>query len=605
MLEIISNTLRLLDKKEKKHLVVLLFLLSFSSLIEVAGIGSIMPFIAIVTNPEVIVENRYLAAIYKQLHFSNQNHFVIFVGINIFLLLIVTNASNALATWLIYKYSWMRNYSISKKLLQKYIYLPYEFFLMRNTSDLRKNIIEEVRMVVNGVLLQLLTVSKNLVFSVIVVLMIFYVDPVLAFTITVILGGAYGVLFGVIYRKLKKSGRVRAKSNQMRFKIAEEAFNSIKSLKVLGREQFFVDAFDKHSLKLSKSQAYKNIVSQLPKYLFEVLILGTIILIILYFLVTGKEVDYLLPTLSLYAFAAYRLMPAMQRLFAGVSDIRFSSMALDNVVNDMIDLSQKAGYRVSVPGDHGAKLEFRESIELHIGSFRYQGQAENLFTDLRLEIRVNTTVGFVGSTGAGKTTLIDILLGLLQLEDGWLKIDGQPVARDDITRWQRNIGYVPQDIFLVDDTVKKNIALGIGDEDIDEDRVVRAARTAKIHDFIVNHLPQGYDTAVGERGIRLSGGQRQRLGLARSLYHEPQVLVFDEATSALDNVTEKQVMEAISELAGQKTILMIAHRLTTLRECDVIFVLDNGRILCSGSYSDLMQKCDIVRNMHQVQKMSC
>ncbi|MCB2216842.1 ABC transporter ATP-binding protein [Desulfofustis glycolicus] len=601
MFDIVRKVLLLLDRKEKKQLLVLFLLLSFSSLIEVAGIGSIMPFIAIVTNSEIIAENSYLEAVYRFFNFTSHNHFIIFVGCGVFLLLIVTNASNALITWLIYHYSWMRNYSISKRMLEKYIYLPYEFFLMRNTSDLRKNIIEEVRMVVNGVLLQLLTVAKNIVFSVVVVLMIFYVDPLLALTITLVLGGAYGVLFGIIYRKLKKSGKVRSKSNRMRFKVAEEAFNSIKSLKILGREQFFVDAFDRHSLKLSKSQAYKNIVSQIPKYLFEVLILGTIMLIILYFLVAEKEIDYLLPTMSLYAFAAYRLMPAMQRLFAGISDIRFSTMALDNVFNDMSDLKEKGGFRVIAHEDNCEKLRLKESINVHIGSFRYTGQTEKLFSDVSLTIGVNTTVGFIGSTGAGKTTLIDIILGLLSLEDGWLKIDGHRVERNDMRKWQRNIGYVPQDIFLVDDSVKKNIALGIDDSAIDHNRVIQAAKTAKIHDFIVAHLPDGYDSTVGERGVRLSGGQRQRLGLARSLYHEPQVLVFDEATSALDNLTEKQVMEAIQELAGKKTILMIAHRLSTLRECDVIYVLDRGRIVSSGTYTDLLENCDIVRNMHQTQ----
>jgi ATP-binding cassette, subfamily B, bacterial PglK len=596
MINIIRKLLLLLSRKEKKQLIILVFFMSLISLIEVAGVGSIMPFIAVVTNPQIIFDNRVLQSVYDFFSFSDTNQFVIFVGFTVLFVLIVTNLSNVAANWMIFRFSWTRNYTISKRMLEKYIYLPYEFFLVRNTSDIRKNIIEEVRMVVVGVLNQLLLMIKNAVFTMAVVCMIFLIDPILAFIVSTVLGGAYLIIFRFIYGRLKRAGKIRSKSNRMRFKAAEEAFNSIKSLKILGREQYFIDEFNKHSLRFSKSQANKSIISQFPRQLFEIIIFGTIIIIILYFLVSNIQTDNLLPILSLYAFAGYRLMPALQRIFSGATEIRFSSFALDNLVNDLLSNQKAVDLRYDNREhieNNGNRLILNRSIDIEIKSFSYPGQKEILFNNLSLSIKANSLVGFIGSTGAGKTTLLDIVLGLLHLENGSVEVDGKKLTDQNINAWQNNIGYVPQDIFLVDDTIIKNIAFGVEEKNINYERLKRYAEIANIHDFIMNELAEQYQTTVGERGVRLSGGQRQRLGIARALYHEPQVLVFDEATNALDNVTENQVMNSIAQLSGDKTILMIAHRLSTLRNCDVIYLLEQGRIASSGTYDELKTTCNI------------
>ncbi len=590
MFSFLKKLFSLLTAKERRQLHWLFAAMVLMAVIEVAGVSSIMPFMAVVANPDVIESNRWLYLLFTTMNFSTYKSFLLFLGCVVLGILVVNNLCTAVITWMIFKFSWMRNHSISKRLLARYLHKPYVFFLNRNTADLEKNIMDEVRIVIAGILNPLLMMIKNSMLTIFIFTLLVFMDPFLAILVSVVIGGAYAALFSFVSRKLNLIGELRAEANRQRFKVANEALSGIKIIKVLGRERFFLSQFSVHSRQLSESQALKSVISQIPKYAFEVIAFGGILLIVLYFLARGTETGHIIPLLSLYAFAGYRLMPALQTVFIGVAEIRYTLPALDLLYDDIGVTGEDVVEEKAEPDT--APLSLKKELRLKDIVYAYPGRQEPVLKKLNLAIQANTTIGLVGSTGSGKTTLVDIILGLLRPQEGYLMVDGVPVTRASIQQWQRNTGYVPQEVFLSDDTIAANIGFGIPADERDMPSVERAARIANLHDFICHELADGYDTVVGERGIRLSGGQRQRIGIARAIYTDPEVLVLDEATSALDGVTEDAVMQAIQNLSGKKTVIMIAHRLTTLQECDEIFVLNEGEIFDRGQYRQLMNSSE-------------
>ncbi|MDH3346929.1 MAG: ABC transporter ATP-binding protein/permease [Desulfobulbaceae bacterium] len=593
----------LLTTAERREMYRLVGAMAVLAVVEVAGISSIMPFMTVLAAPDNIDTNPFLAGIYNWLEFSSHNSFLLFLGVAVLCLLVINNSFTAFITWRIFYFSWMRNHSLSRRLLCNYLHQPYVFFLNRNTSELEKNIMDEVRVVVVGIFNPVLMIFKNGVIALFVFTMLMVVDPVLALGVSLTLGLAYGFLFRLISKKLNKIGKIRAEANNQRFKVANEALSGIKILKVLSREKVFLDEFSVHSSHLSLAQALKSTISQLPKYAFEVIAFGGILLIVLYFLAMGKDLGAIIPVLSLYAFAGYRLMPALQTIFTGASEIRYTIPAL-NILWEDIHRTAPVEQIAQTSGSIGTAMPIKQEIRLSGLGYAYPAQKENVFKDLNISIAANSTIGIVGSTGSGKTTLIDILLGLLVPGDGNLYVDDEVVTGTNIDRWRRSIGYVPQEIFLTDDSIRRNIAFGVRDENIDNDALQQACKLASIDDFIRNELPDGYDTITGERGVRLSGGQRQRIGIARALYHDPSVLILDEATSALDGITEDVIIQAINGLANKKTIIMIAHRLSTLKECDVIYVLDRGVVSAKGTYTELMNLSEYFREIEMLSRKS-
>lgn len=562
------------------------------AILEVTGVSSIMPFMAVLSDPDIVATNKWLNWVYVQLEFSNTNHFLCFLGVAVLIALIINNSFTAYITWRIFKFTWGCNHSLSERLLRTYLFQPYHFFLNRNSADLGKNILDEVRMFVTFILLKLIMILKNTIISLSIISLLFIFDPLLAIIVSLVLSSAYGGFFAFINRTLNRIGKERAESNEMRFKIVNEALNGIKELKVLRREHIFLRNFSTHSLRFANSQAMKNSISKLPKYALEVIAFGGILLIVLYFLITKQNMDHVVPLLSLYTFAAYRLMPALQAIFTGVSEIRYTIPALDLIECDLKKKTNWQEDKIEIK-----PLKIKNKFELKNIEYTYNGMEKAVIRNFNLIILSNTTVGIAGPTGSGKTTIIDIILGLLQPDKGHLIVDDQLINNGNLVRWQKNIGYVSQDIFIYDDTIANNILFGLSENNIDRKLIIRAAKIANLHEFIINSLPNGYDTVVGDRGVRLSGGQRQRIGIARAVFHDPDTLIFDEATSALDGVTESAVMTAIDKLAHKKTIIMIAHRLTTLKNCDQIYLIDKGAIIDQGTFDELMLTNTEFRNM--------
>ncbi len=598
----------LLTRRQRWTVVGLFGLMLLVGIFQVGAVTSIMPFMAVVADPEIIERNRWLGMLYEAGNFETTRGFLFLLGGLVLGAIVLTNLVMILSHWLNLRFTWNLNARLSRDLLARYLSRPYVWYLNRNSSDLGKNVLGEVAQFIGGYLQPLILLFSKGVNAIALIALIVAVDVKVAMTATIFLGVAYGTLYMVLRKKLSRIGKKRVDANRERFQSVQEAFGSIKETKVLQRESFFVQDYDRATSRYSRYMALHGILGMVPKHILEIIAFGGMVILVLYFLATRDSFAQVMPVLALYAFAGYRLMPTLQACFKALGTLRFSQAVLDLLYNDYhretaefaaADSQSAAAANETYKKDR-KKLPFRERIEVENVGFSYPGTDHPALRDVSLEIPYGRLVAFCGTTGSGKTTLADIILGLLQPGSGVIRVDGTPVTNANRREWMRNIGYVPQSIHLSDCSVAGNIALGIPEKRIDREAVAEAARLAQIHEFIVNEMPQGYDTVVGERGVRISGGQRQRLGIARALYHRPDLIVFDEATSALDGITEKRLIEAIQEMAGIKTVIMIAHRLTTVKNCDEIFLLEHGELMARGPYDTLMKENLQFRGMANV-----
>jgi ABC-type multidrug transport system fused ATPase/permease subunit len=582
MIQLLQQLNSLFNDRERWQLAILSVALIVRAGVEMVGVGSIAPFMSVVADPSVVERNDWLRWAYEGLGFTSVTAFLTAMGVAVVAVLAVSNTFSALALWGMMRFSWGTHHRLSNRLLSGYLALPYSFFVERNSASFSKTILAEVQQVIQGVLTPLLNITARSLVVVALVGLLIVLDPMLAVVIVLVLGGAYGGLYVLVKAKQRRLGREAVDANQQRFKITGEAFGGIKDVKVLQREGAFASRFAPASWVFSKAMASNAVIAQLPRYLFETVAFGGIVMIVLYYLQAGQGLAQILPTISLYAFAGYRLMPELQQLFSGVAAIRFNRAALD----DLTAYLDRFGPRRRIAVDE-RPLPLTEAVQFEEVTFRYPGADAPALDRASLMFPRNQTIGLVGVSGSGKTTLVDLLLGLYTPEAGRILVDDTPLTEETIGAWRRQVGYVPQHIFLCDDTIAHNVAFGVPPHEVNHKRVEQATRIAHLHDFIQT-LRDGYETVVGERGVRLSGGQRQRIGIARALYHDPDVLIMDEATSALDGTTESAVMEAIHQLGGKKTIVLIAHRLSTVRDCDCIFLLNSGRLIATGTFHELV-----------------
>ncbi len=586
----------LLDPRERKQFYWLIALTFVMGIVDVLGVASILPFLAVVSNPEAVETNSFLNSLYQFSGAETVQGFLILLAGAMFLFVLGTTLFRAGTFYLLTYFVRMRVLSLAMRLMEHYLSQPYVWFLTRHTSDLGKSILSEVAQVVNGPIAASLRLIANAIVIVFLVIFLFVIEPRAALAAAVLFGGSYGLIYLFVRTRLTRMGEERVASNRARFQVMQEAMGGIKNVKLLNLEHNYIERFKEPASRLARNQASLSVISEMPRNLLEVIAFGGMILFVLWLLATRDgDVSGIIPLLGVYAFAAARMFPTIQQLFGALSTIRFGEAALDQM---HAELMQSTGFDTTRGGDL-APILLNRKLELENVEFAFPSAERPALRDLSLTIDANTTVGIVGSTGAGKTTMVDIILGLLSPQGGAMKVDGQVIDDDNVRAWQKSVGYVPQDIFLTDDSVAANIAFGkIGDE-IDMEAVKTAARIAELHEFVTEQLPQGYDTMVGERGTRLSGGQRQRIGIARALYSNPDVLIFDEATSALDNLTERSVMNAIARLSGEKTIIMIAHRLSTVRNCDKIFLLEHGTLAAADGYDGLVAKNRSFRALHE------
>jgi ATP-binding cassette, subfamily B, bacterial PglK len=575
----------LLEPRDRRRALFLLGMTLLLGFLEMTSVGSIIPFVTVLANPSVVETNRYLANIYNWFGFRSPPQFLLFVGIFVFAVALGVTAFKALTSWATMRFTRTQSYSLSYRLFQSYLHRPYEWFLGRNSSDLGKSVLYEVNTVISGSLTPALQLIKQVVIATFLVGLLLIVDAPLAFMVAILFGGAYGLVLWASRQHVNRIGLDRLRANRERFRISSEALGGIKDIKILGLEHRFLHLFDKPSKRVVRHAANGQIIAQLPQYAMQATSLSTVMLIVLYQLHMHGDLGQSLPLIALYVMAGQRLQPAFNQAYMSVTSLRFNKPALDDLHSDL--LAEKPSRPSQEEAD--ARLpELRHRLELREVTYCYPAATSSALKNLSITIPARATVGLVGRTGAGKTTTVDLILGLLEPKTGELLVDGTLIGRENRRAWQNCLGYVPQQIFLTDDTVVANIALGVARDRIDMNAVERAARIANLHTFVTDELKDGYDTPIGERGVRLSGGQRQRIGIARALYRDPDVVIMDEATNALDNVTERSVMDAVHNLAHRKTLILIAHRLTTVQRCDIIFVFEGGRIVASGRYDELV-----------------
>ena len=580
-----KQLLYLLSSYERKRAVLLLIMILFMAFLDMLGVASIMPFIAVLTNPELVETNSLLNTAYHTsgiFGVETEQQFLFVLGIFVFLLLVTSLTFKALTNYAQVRFTTMREYSIGKRLVEGYLHQPYSWFLNRHSADLSKTVLSEVGTVVSKGLSPMMNLITQCAVTIALLALLILVDPKLTVIVVLTFSGTYVFIYKFNRNLLNRISKDIFKANRERFAALAEAFGASKEVKVGGLEQVYIKRFSDPSKTLAKISAIEAIISQVPRFALEVIAFGGMLLVVLYLMMQSGDITNVIPIIALYAFAGYRLMPALQLIYVCLTQLRIVGPSLDSVHEDLISLQP------IIQDKDNRALQLSKDISLNHINYQYPNASRTALNDINLRIAARTTVGLVGATGCGKTTTVDIILSLLEAQQGTLEVDGKVINKYNRRAWQRAIGYVPQHIFLSDDTIAANIAFGVDLKDIDQEAVEYASKIANLHEFVINELPSQYQTTVGERGIRLSGGQRQRIGIARALYHKPQLLILDEATSALDNLTEKAVMEAVYNLKKKITIILIAHRLGTVKKCDKIFLFDKGKLEGQGTFEELI-----------------
>lgn len=580
-MDIVKKLLMLFDKKDKQKLLLLFFMMIVAALFETIGIGLIIPIVGILTNPSVIHEQPILSSTYDWFHFQTTSSFIVFSVIILLLVFVIKNLYLFLFNFIQLKINLNQKVKLSSRLFKEYLTKPYTFHLQQNSAQLLRNVNGEVSRVFNGIVISSFQLLTELLAVIFIMILLLFQAPLATMTASILLGGSIFLFFKFFRKKIIKLGEENQKVSGEMIKWVNQGLGASKEVKVSGKEAFFINAYTSQSKISADNSRYMSMLDLLPRLFIETLMVSVVLITMLIIVFQGMNTTELVSTMALFAMAAFRLMPSINRIIGLITTIRYSKPALSIVFEDLFENRGIAHENVPTnnkPFNAGnGKKAFKGSLQLKGVSFRYPNQKEYSVNDVSLTIPIGHSVAFIGESGAGKTTLVDIILGLFQPEKGLVLVDGKNLFEHKAL-WQQKIGYIPQSIYLSDDTIRNNVAFGIEEGMIDDQEVWRALEQAQLKEF-VKALPGQLETRVGERGVRLSGGQRQRIGIARALYHNPEILFMDEATSALDNETEKEIMKAIDGLRGEKTLIIIAHRLSTIENCDTVFKLNKGRLV--------------------------
>ncbi len=598
MFKLVKELFSLLTTKQRKQFYALQILVVLMAFAEIVGVASIAPFMALVGDMSLLQGDNLLADVYLASGFASPQAFAFWLGVSVLVLLTLSAAISMFTVWRLSLFASRTGTEIADRLFQHYMQQNWLFHASSSSAELTKKIANETQRVTMTVLLPLMQMNARLVLAVAMSAAIFAYNPQVAIVGLLLFVIAYLFLYKVVRKRLQKNGCLISEVLSTRYQLMNEGFGGIKDTLLLGRDKDFIDRFQETGKGFAYAQGTNAALSQAPRYFMELIAFGSIIALVLYlFKFYEGDLGTILPVLSVYALAGFKLLPAFQQIYTSVAQIKGNLSAFESIREDL-QHSQEVQEETSKQSRESNCLALKKGIELSHINFKYPGKEYYALQEFNMTIAANSVIGIVGSSGSGKSTAIDILLGLITPENGTLLVDGEPITQKNSRAWQNNIGFVPQAIFLSEGTIAENVAFGISKELIDPQKVLNALKMAHLLEM-VKALPQSVDTKVGERGVQLSGGQRQRIGIARALYNNANVLVFDEATSALDGITEKMIMDAIHDFHGSKTIIMIAHRLKTVEKCDQIFFLDQGRVVDSGTYSELLEKNASFKKMAQ------
>jgi ATP-binding cassette, subfamily B, bacterial PglK len=576
-MHLVTEIGRMFNRRDKLQLIGLIGLTLGGSVLEVVGIGVILPFVALAGNPSQIHNFPFGSQLVNLLNLESDTSIVVTAGIIVLSVFVLRSAYVAAQYRLVYRFSLGKWVAIASQILQSYLDRPYTFHLQKNTAELIRNIYVEADQAVNGVIVPIMIVVAELLVLIGVIVLFLVIEPGIAFAAVIGMSLAAGIMMRLSKQRLNTYGKQRAAETINVYQAINESLAGIKDIQILGRSDYFIHRYNSSAGRLAEAHIGAALFQLYPRLGIETLFVGGFITLVTALILTGQNLVDILPLISLLGVAALRFLPSLNRIVSWVNAIRFSAPSLF-IISQELRESTINSTRSYKPGQSVPRLQ--DAIKIRNLSFKYPDEERSILTGINLTISRGEKVGIVGASGAGKTTLVNLILGLIPPSAGEILVDDVDIYVN-LPSWQRQIGYIPQDIFLTDSSIRTNVAFGLKDELIDDGKVWQALTAAHLTDF-VRSLPQNIETVVGERGVRLSGGQRQRLGIARALYHDPAVLILDEATSSLDHHTEEEVMEAIDSLAGQKTIVVISHRPKTVENCHSINLIESGCIVSSS-----------------------
>jgi ABC-type multidrug transport system fused ATPase/permease subunit len=589
--------LRILSYRERRLALLVLSLNLLSAACDTLGVASILPFLTVAAQPERIHQTQVLAILYHQFSFVSERDFLLaLAGISL-LMMILSVLLRAVATYVQLRFVFMTEYSISTRLFRLYLSQTYVWFLKRHSAELNKMLLSEVSQVMQGVAMPLFQLCTSASLALGMLTLGLWIEPKLTLGLAITLGLAYFTAYKISNHHLSNLAEQRFQANQNRFKVVSETFGALKDIKATGQELSFLMSYDLHAGRYAARYVQSQVVAQAPRFVMEAMLFGGMLIVLMYFLNYNRSLVEIIPNLAVLAFAGYRLIPAIQMFFGSFVNLRFQANSLVALHGEIAGLQHPIN-QIPAPDKNAKSINLRHKLELKNLYFCYPDAQTSTLRGLTLQIRAGTTVAFVGSTGSGKTTLMDLIIGLLTPDQGEILVDGTPLNAGNASAWRAQLGYVSQQVFLLDDTVAENIAMVGNNQIIDREAVERAARMALLDDFVSRELPLKYDTYVGERGVRLSGGQRQRIGIARALYRQSALLVLDESTSALDTETERELMQTIDRLRGSTTILMVAHRMSTVRHCDSVVLIEDGKVRAEGTFEELLKTSSLFRKLN-------
>jgi len=587
MFKMIIQLFSLLTPKQVNQFYTLQLLVVLMAFTEILGIASIAPFMALVGDMSLLEREGAIAKIYQYSGVNDPTQFLFYTGFAVLIMLAISTVISMYTTWKLSLYAANTGTEISDRLYRYYMQKDWLFHAGSSSAYLTKQVASEAVRLTDSVIQPLLHMNAKVVLAFFLSISILIYNPLIALSGLLIFAFAYIFLYKLVRKQLKVNGDNLSVISTERFRLMNEGFGGIKDVLLLNRHHDFVERFQDSGKDFAYARGTNNAISQVPRYFMELVAFGTMIgLVLLLIKLHQGDLGAVLPILAVYALAAFKLLPALQQIYSSITQIKGNASAFEAIKED---LAQSLDNKQAMFDENiNEQLSFKKNIALTNIDFTYPGKSNLAISSLDMVIPVNSVIGLVGSSGSGKSTTIDLLLGLLTPDAGEIYIDNTCMTAMNKRAWQNTIGFVPQSIFLSEGTIAENVAFGLAKKDINLEQVKKALQLANMIE-LVQDLPNGVNTKVGERGVQLSGGQRQRIGIARALYNEADVLVFDEATSALDGITERIIMESIHNLSGKKTIIMIAHRLKTVQKCDIIYMMDKGKVIAQGSYQDLIK----------------
>jgi ATP-binding cassette, subfamily B, bacterial PglK len=571
----------LLSPAQRRDALVLFVLMMVAVLLETLSIGVVIPVVSLLTQGD-LYNSLIPSWAVDRLGGVTQRNLIVGAMIGLAVAYFAKNLFLVFLAWWQARFTLTIDVELSQRLFTTYLRQPWTFHLQRNSTGLFHNISNEAGLFTAAVTHAISLTTESLVLLGISILLL-AVEPTGALIVVIVLGGVAWLFHQATYRQIGRWGELRQHHSALSFQHLMQGLGGAKDVKLLGRETDFLDRFKTHNVQSARVGQWLSVLQQMPRLGIELLMVGGLVTLVLTMVARDRDLATIVPTLGLFAAAAFRLAPSVNRILFALEMLRFEMPVLDALEEELALGAPTPNARTAA-----AIATLSEAIRLHDVSYAYPAAASRALTGVSMIVSRGESVGIIGSSGAGKTTLVDVILGLLTPDKGSVTVDGRDI-QEDMRGWQSQIGYVPQSIYLTDDTICRNVAFGLSDDQIDDQAVQRAIDAAQLRDFVAS-LPEGVCTFVGERGIRLSGGQRQRIGIARALYHDPSILVLDEATSSLDTEAESDVMEAVNKLHGRKTLVVVAHRLSTVAQCDRLYRLEKGTVIAEGTPEKVLPK---------------